>query len=252
MLKRALIGLLLLLMPGFALATDELLADVIATLETPFKAGTPAGDQIRDFQAEFVQKSHIASINRVQRGEGTVRFRFRSAVQEPLSAAQFRWDYRLPSVQEILSDGRTLWVYVPENQQVIESDVSRLNEDQGENPVTFLSGLENLSRDFVIAWSPEQRDDKGNYQLLLKPRKESQLVAQMQVVVSQKAVNQWRQKHKAGSIFPITATLVTDAQGNRTEIEFFKSKMNLNLPADLFTFVIPAGVDRVTPEQMSF
>lgn len=252
MLKRALIGLLLLLVPGFALATDELLADVIATLETPFKAGAPAGDQIRDFQAEFVQKSHVASINRVQRGEGTVRFRFRSAVQEPLAAVQFRWDYRLPSVQEILSDGRTLWVYVPENQQVIESDVSRLNEDQSENPVTFLSGLENLSRDFVIAWGPEQMDDKGNYQLLLRPRKESQLVAQMQVVVSQKAVNQWRQKHKTGSIFPITATLVTDVQGNRTEIEFFKIKMNLNLPADLFTFVVPAGVDRVTPEQMSF
>jgi len=252
MLRSALSVLVVLLLPGLSCAIDANLTDVITALETPFKQSTQPDAQIRDFQAEFVQKSHIASINRVQRGEGTVRFKFLFADRSQSPVAQFRWDYRLPSIQEIISDGRKMWVYLPENRQVIESDILQLDDHQGENPVTFLTGLGNLSRDFNVSWSPDRIDKDGNYQLTLQPRKESQLIQQMKIVVNKEAVSDWRDKGKTGKRFPILATFVTDAQGNQTAIEFLDARVNESLSPDLFIFEIPADVERIKPEQMTF
>lgn len=252
MLKHAFIALILFLLPGLSCATDVNLTDVITTLETPFMRSTQPEARIRDFQAEFVQKSHITSINRVQRGEGAVRFKFLFADQSQSPVAQFRWDYRLPAIQEIISDGRKMWVYLPENRQVIESDIAQLDEQQGENPVTFLSGLGNLSRDFIVSWSPEQIDEGGNYLLTLQPRKESKLIQQMRIVVNKKAVLDWRGQGKTGKNFPILETLVTDVQGNQTAIEFLNVRVNQNLSSEQFLFEIPADVERIKPEQMTF
>lgn len=145
-------SLLLLSVPGIATADEVKLSDVVAALETPFKAETTRSEQISDFSANFFQESLIASIGRTQRGEGTVRFKFDA--EGDTSVAKFFWEYRKPSVQDIISDGLTMWVYMPENRQVIESDLSQINAQQGENPVTFLSGLGNLSRDFPSTGVP--------------------------------------------------------------------------------------------------
>ena len=139
--------LLLCLLPSVAVAANIALSDVIKTLETPFQTtGTGSGGTIDDFQAEFFQESLIASIDRVQRGQGDVSFKFLNQHSDRVPQAMFRWEYRRPSIQEIVSDGRTMWVYLPENSQVIESDITEISLRQGDNPVTFLSGLGNLSR----------------------------------------------------------------------------------------------------------
>jgi len=251
MLKRLLISLLLLYVPILSSAADIKLSDVITALETPFKYQTPADEKIGDFQADFLQQSRIASIGRTQRGEGSVQFKFISSAKQSL--AKFRWEYRKPSVQEIISDGKTLWVYIPENLQVIASDLEKIDAEQGENPVTFLSGLGQLSDDFSIEWNSPRLTDSGDYRLFLTPLNPSQFITQIEIVVSRDAVNIWLKQHKTGEIFPIIATLVTDPSGNRTAIEFQDIKINQQLNDQLFSFVRPPGVELVDPgRQLGF
>ena len=254
MFKRLFMSLFLLsFIPALAGAAETELSDVIVALETPFKGQTKSSERIHDFQADFFQESHIASIGRTQRGQGVVSFKFVPSAGGTSPLAMFRWEYREPSVQEIISDGQIMWVYLPENRQVIESDISQLNAEQGENPVTFLSGLGNLSQDFLINWGSSQKVASGGYLLQLEPRKESQFIQKIEIVVSELAVNRWLKQQKTGDIFPILATLITDPNGNRTAIEFRDVQVNQELADQLFSFERPEGVELVDPgEQMGF
>lgn len=252
MIKKLMISLFFLVLPGVVVAAETTLTDVITALETPFKGETAETERIGDFKAEFTQESHVASINRTQQGAGRVYFRFIPGAGDDEAIAQFRWDYRKPDIQEIISDGRKMWVYLPDNKQVIESDISGLSEQQGENPVTFLSGLGNISKDFQINWGAEKSDQDGNFLLQLIPHQESQLIQQMEVIVNREAVSEWLKSHKTGHIFPILATLVTDQQGNRTFIQFDQIEVNNRLKTDQFIFDKPDDVELVRPEEMSF
>ena len=247
--------LLLCLLPTFAVAANIGLSDVIRTLETPFQVPAAGrGGTIDDFQAEFFQESQIASIDRVQRGQGDVSFKFLTRGSDRVPQAMFRWEYRQPSIQEIVSDGRTLWVYLPENSQVIESDLSEISLHQSDNPVTFLSGLGNLSRDFNIRWAAPGTDRDGNYILELQPRRSSELIQNLQIVVDREAVNDYLQKQQTGRLFPILATRVTDPNGNRTSIEFRDIRVNRNISERFFAFRTPAGAEVVRPtsEQLGY
>lgn len=252
MLKRLIAGFLMLIMPGLCWAGQVSLIDLIETLEVPFKQGTAKEERIRDFSAAFSQESHISSIDRVQRGKGKVRFRFVPASGDVNSQAQFRWDYTEPEVQEIISDGQMMWVYLPDNRQVIASEIQSMAEQQGENPVTFLSGLDNLSHNFKIDWPEGQSDESGHYWLHLMPVKPSSLIDEMDVLVNGKAVSDWRLSRKTGDNFPIVATRVTDSQGNRTVIRFAEVRINNGFDSKPFIFDKPEDVELVRPEQMSF
>ncbi len=244
-------ALLLLFLPGSLLAATVSLSDVIDTLEAPFKPQTRPPQAINDFQAEFFQESHIASIDRVQRGRGDVSFKFLSLRQDQVPLAMFRWEYRQPSIQEIVSDGETLWVYIPENRQVIESDISSVTQRQSENPVTFLTGLGNLSRDFHIRWGAPDHDREGNYILELEPIRTSQMIQSLQIVVDHRAVTE-KLQGISGNYFPILATSVFDPNGNRTTIEFRDIRVNRNISEHFFRFTRPAGVEVVRPTGEEF
>ena len=255
---RPLLILLLLFcfLPGYTFAAVGI-SDVINTLEIPFKStatkdrGT-ATSGVYDFQADFFQESHLASIDRVQRGRGEVSFKFQRVRIAEVPLAMFRWEYREPTIQEIVSDGRTLWVYQPENRQVIESELTQVGGRQSDNPVTFLSGLGNLSRDFNIRWANPNSDRDGNYILELQPRRISQLIQTLQIVVDRDAVRDFVEQSRTGKYFPILATMVTDPNGNRTTIEFHDIRVNRNISERFFHFNRPAGVEVVRPSQEQF
>jgi outer membrane lipoprotein carrier protein len=103
-------------------------------------------------------------------------------------SVKFRWQYDQPTTQEIVSDGETLWVYLPENNQVIQSNIEMVNEARQNDPMTFLTGLGNLSRDFQISWASPNRDIDSNYVLELRPRRVSSLMNRLVIVVDRYAV----------------------------------------------------------------
>jgi outer membrane lipoprotein carrier protein len=241
---------LFVLSAGVCSAEVEL-SDVVATLEAPFKADRPQQQQVLDFSAEFAQESHIASIDRSQKGHGQVSFKFVTCgAERPLSL--FYWTYLQPVPQEIISNGVTLWVYQPDNRQAIASDISQLAET-GDNPVMFLGSLGHLSSDFAIAWAQQAQDESGNYRLSLTPKQSSQMISSMEVLVDHEAVSDWMEHSLSGRVFPVVQTLVYDLGGNSTAIEFDNVQLNQGLDVAQFDFIAPEGVELIdSVEQLQF
>ncbi len=234
------VALVLLAAPTAALA-EVSLERVVQALEAPFGTKGKPG-KIVDFEADFRQESRLATLDRTQRGHGKVAVKFEPASASRAPMAKFRWDYETPEPQQIISDGRTLWVYIPANRQVIESKLD-LSETRPDDPVTFLTGLGNLSRDFHIDWALDRRDVEGNWVLELRPRRPTPLIDTLVVTVRHEALGD------PGAVFPIRSTLLTDPTGNETYIAFAEVRINRGLDAERFRFSIPAGVEVVRPSE---
>jgi outer membrane lipoprotein carrier protein len=285
-------GLSALLCVGLYLANPAVparaddLSNVIHALETPFQSNTAKEFRINDYSADFSQESKIASLDRRQHAAGRVEVLFHYMGAELAPMVKFRWQYEQPTSQEIVSDGTTLWVYVPENNQVIQSEVGLIDQAHQNDPMTFLTGLGNLSRDFRIGWATPKLDKDGNYALELIPQRISPLISRLVIVVDRLAVQAYlnhaaaaegAQKPGQGSAagrdpgqdqnsapafqpakndirFPILATTIYDPNGNSTLIEFSHLKINQGIPDQIFNFVLPEGIQVVRPtgQEMGF
>lgn len=250
MKKTVVLGLTLLaLLPALVSArsdTEVDLSELIKTLETPFKVDAvrkkkPGQSAIIDFRADFLQESLIASLDRAQRGKGEVSVKFDRTESEGVPRTRFRWEYREPNNQEIVSNGKTMWVYLPENSQVIISDLDFSSPSRPNDPVTFLTGLGNLSRDFIISRASPAQDAEENYILELEPRRPSPMIQRMLIVVDRNAVRQAGADSRP--VFPMLSTTVYDPNGNSTSIEFKNVRVNIGLPDSFFQFTPPDGVE---------
>jgi outer membrane lipoprotein carrier protein len=213
-----------------AVAGAAELKDVVATLEQGYGS-------LNDLQADFAQRTTIAALNRNEKGAGEL------FLKRPARApAMFRFDYTKPK-QEIVSNGRTVWYYIPENRQVMTSDLAAMFAGGNSIALAWLTGMGDLSRDFTAAFDGTGRDRKGNYLLDLTPKQANQGVTRLQLTISAEAVDGYLQSGKAVVPFPVLASTVTDAMGNRTAIEFSRVKVNRGLGSGRFTFKIPKGVE---------
>jgi len=269
---RAFISLLLLLqmvITAEAAVTAPVnvgLQDVVDTVEKSYRV-------LSDVTTDFFQRSTMAEKKREMRAEGQM-FLKTAGDSEPL---KFRFDYFRPTTHEIVSNGVTMWMYLPENRQVIQSDVSFVFNPLGFNPdrdraSNFLQGLGRISRDFLTTFSPQGRDIEGNYILELNPRRATATIEKLFIVVQRDAVTLYTLKRMQlgrqltedeflqilnslplGSVqrdqtaYPVLSTTVIDHQGNTTIMEFSNVKTNTRLSDQLFEFTIPAAVEVVRP-----
>jgi outer membrane lipoprotein carrier protein len=226
--------LLMLLLPASpALAADDDLKAVVATLEEGYRL-------LKDLQADFSQKTTITALGHSEKGNGELLLRRPTG-----AAAMFRFDYRKPK-QQIVSDGKQVWFYIPENKQVMVSDLKSMLA-QGGVALNYLTGLGDVSRDFTISLAGNGRDSKGNYFIELVPKKEGQAFAKLQLTIAAAAVDKYRRAGKAEEPFPILSSVIIDQMGNRTQIEYAKVRTNRGIGAERFTFKIPAGVEVIKP-----
>lgn len=183
----------------------------------------------RTIQAEFTQERQVKVLNQILRGSGSVWF------ARPL---KMRWSYREPMESHLVSNGDTLWFYVPELQQAQVMDLRG-------NPVaqrvfeTIALGsgavYEQVARHFEIFALKT-----GNVlNVTLKPRAESRLAG---------SVRQVNLKVNATTMLPMGIS-ITDANHDRTRITFTKVVPNRELDPALFTFIPPDGVQLVAIEQ---
>ncbi len=188
-------------------------------------------------QADFSQKTTIAAVNREQKGSGEV------LLKRPASAtAMFRFNYAKPK-QQIISNGKQVWFYTPENKQVMVNSVAAMFAGGNSIALSYLTGLGHVSRDFDIAFAAEPQDKNGNYQLELTPKKASPVLVKLQLTVSSGAVEQVRTSGEVKNIFPIISSIVHDAGGNRTRIDYSRARVNKGLADGKFNFKIPEGVE---------
>jgi outer membrane lipoprotein carrier protein len=171
-----------------------------------------------DFKANFQQESTLKTLGKKQQAEGVVY------VKKP---GKMRWVFSRPIKQEIISDGKTLWTYRPEEKQVVVSRIIQAFESK--TPSTFLAGLGNLKRDFRARFVQPPAAGK-NYSLELTPVEAQGGLEKLLLVVDPKK-------------YHIVQATVQDAMGNVTQVKFLKSQFNTGLSDDLFTFTPPKGVE---------
>lgn len=176
-----------------------------------------------DLSADFEQTSTVVTLGRTRRKAGTIRF---------LKPGKMRWEYSAPDPQLIISDGSTLWFYRPGQNQVVLQDLGQAFTNQ--TPLLFLFGDGALGEEF--SW--EEKDltvsEKGRYLLEMRPRREAPDLVALALEVRAKD-------------YSVAATVLTDAFGNVTRLEFSGEEENQGLEEGLFTFEIPEGAEVIEP-----
>jgi len=189
-----------------------------------------AYDAIRDFKAHFVQESSIKSwqAEQVQKAEGMVYLK---------KGGKMFWDYQTPTPQQIISDGRQLWFYEPEEKQVMVTTVGEGLQSQVS--ADLLNGKAQLTRDFVVRdiTSPPDRE-VGGYVLELIPRAPQPNLSKIILRADR-------------NTFQIRQTEVYDLFDNLTRITFSRVEIDTRLSDAFFTFIPPPGVASVAPPALS-
>jgi outer membrane lipoprotein carrier protein len=228
----------LLAAPSVARATSDVDAQSLRDLlEAPFQSDASAELRISDFSATFTQQAHIASLNRSKQGHGKVMVRFNGS-----APASFRWDYLEPEKQHIISNGKKLWVYLPESKRVMISDVEQ-HLESGDDPLLFLRSLDNLERHFNLSIPESERSKNGAYLLTLTPKKDSAYVSTLTLHIPEQVVQDDGGKH-----FPLGGVTILDPNGNTTALEFSEVEVNTRPETKRFNFSVPPGVEIVHPD----
>ncbi|TMA19384.1 MAG: outer membrane lipoprotein carrier protein LolA [Deltaproteobacteria bacterium] len=170
----------------------------------------------KDFSARFAQHYTYLAIGRVEDSEGTVQ------VKKP---GFVRWDYDKPDKRTIYVEGKTLWIWRPDDKEVqVKRD---FGGDQLSSAFTFLWGKGDLLKEFKPKSLPAQKDLPKGDVLELKPIKPVPGVEKLLFVVG-----------KDGQVL---ASVVTNAQGDVNQIVFSSAKVDQGLPDSLFHFEPPKG-----------
>ncbi len=193
----------------------QTLEDVVRDLETAYSRMT-------DLRAEFTQTAFNKSLNQTIPAQGTVYLK---------KGGKLRWEYTEPTPQEIVSDGKKLWVYTPSLNQVNVGDAP---EALAGPAGSFLAGLGRLRAEFDVRFlNPAQpKDDGGNWVLDLTPKQPLPTLARLILAVDAKT---WE----------LRTAVVYDQFENTVTMRFAKVAINSSLPDGLFTFVTPKGVATV-------
>src|SRR3989441_1704071 len=193
-------------------ALAQTLDDVVRDVETSYARMT-------DLRAEFTQSAFNKSLNQTIPARGTVYLK---------KGGKLRWEYTEPTPQEIVSDGKKLWVYTPTLNQ---ANVADAPEALAGPAGSFLAGLGRLRTEFQVRFlNPAQpKDTEGNWDLDLAPK---QTLPTMTRLILSLDAKSWE----------IKKAVVHDQFENTVTMRFSKMVVNSGLPERTFTFVAPKGV----------
>lgn len=179
-------------------------------------------DKVRDFSADFVQTYRGGVLRQ------TATERGRLIVKKP---GKMRWEYRDPERKLFVSDGRKLYSYVPEDRQVLVSDVP--DDDHATTPALFLAGKGNLGRDFTVSYAQADEAPAGTTVLKLSPRKTEPEYDWLMLAIDPVSLQ-------------IRMLITVDAQGGRSTFSLTNLKENVGVADKEFAFSIPRGVEVIT------
>jgi outer membrane lipoprotein carrier protein len=204
--------LALLLVATAVPAAAQSLDDVVREIESVYSRMT-------DLRADFTQTAFNKSLNQTIPARGTVYLK---------KGGKLRWEYTEPTPQEIVSDGKKLWVYTPTLNQANVADAP----DALAGPAgSFLAGLGRLRTEFQVRFlNPAQpKDAEGSWALDLTPKQPLPTLTRLILSVDPKS---WE----------IRKAIVHDQFENTVTMRFTKMAVNSGLPEKTFTFVAPKGV----------
>jgi outer membrane lipoprotein carrier protein len=206
----AMVALVLLVAAGPVSAQS--LDDVLREVEGVY-------GRMTDLRADFTQVAFNKSLNQSIPAKGTVYLK---------KGGKLRWEFTEPTPQEIVSDGKKLWVYTPTLNQ---ANVAEAPEALAGPAGSFLAGLGKLRTEFQVRFlNPAQpKDTDGNWVLDLTPKQPLPTLARLILALDPKS---WE----------IKKAVVHDQFENTVTMRFTKMAVNSGLPDRTFTFVAPKGV----------
>ena len=182
-------------------------------------AGVEARYNVPGFTATFDQESILKAMAVTDTASGTL------AVRKP---GKMRWEYQVPDPQTIITDGNDLWVYRPEENQVMVGKAPAFfGKGKGAG---FLSNIKMIRKGFQISQEPET--DPQLYRLTLTPNKSSVDLMEMTLEIAKKN-------------FDLVRIITFNVYGDETRIELKNFNFSKTPPEDLFQFSIPEGADVV-------
>ena len=193
-------------------AAAQSLDDVVREIETVYSRMT-------DLRADFTQNAFNKSLNQTISARGTVYLK---------KGGKLRWEYTEPTPQEIVSDGKKLWVYTPTLNQ---ANVADAPEALAGPAGSFLAGLGRLRSEFQVRFlNPAQpKAAEGSWVLDLTPKQPLPTLTRLILSVD-------------GKSWEVRKAIVHDQFENTVTMRFTKMAVNSGLPERTFTFVAPKGV----------
>lgn len=144
------------------------------------------------------------------------------ALQRP---GKFRWHTDEPMEQLLVSDGKKVWLYDPDLEQVT---IQTLDQRLTHTPALLLSGdVSAISENFEV--SHQEAGEVVDF--TLKPKAKDTLFDSLRLSFRGGVINDMQ---------------MIDGVGQRTNILFQNVKLNEPLKSDLFTFEIPEGTDVIS------
>lgn len=173
--------------------------------------------EVPGFTANFVQVSTIKAMEISDFASGNI------FVKRP---GMMRWEYEKPQKQLIITNGDKLWIYKPEDNQVMLGQApSFFGDGKGAG---FLADIKILRRKFKISFA-KQKDDRY-FILTLVPLEDTIELAEILLSVSK-------------STYTVDKIVTYNSYGDENRIDLIDSRFDVSPDDSLFTFTIPEGVD---------
>jgi outer membrane lipoprotein carrier protein len=176
--------------------------------------------QMSDFNADFVQTDQNP-LNRTQRGSGHLYL---------MKPRKMRWEYQSPDEELFVSDGKTVYFYVPKDHQVNKEAVKETFDER--MPLMFLVGRSNLSNEFSRFEELERKPFlEGTRVIRMYPKRKTDL---KDVVIEVDPAN-----------YQIRRLILDHVDGSQSDFIFSNIRTNTGLKPNYFDFKVPEGVQVV-------
>ena len=215
MIKRAIFCMMIIACLGvnaWALTVSEVIGRVEARYAAP------------DCQADFFQESMLKAMDVTDTARGRVYFK---------KPNRMRWDYESPERYTIVTDGQTLWMYRPDESQVMVGQA--VHYFGGGEGLSFLADIPILRSQFQIRFAPPTGKETpgGCYLLELTPNVPRSNLSYLYLWISK-------------DTFHIVRSKVVNPFGDTTTIKFDNIRFNQHLKSSFFVFEIPDGTEVIT------
>lgn len=199
---------LVVVAPPVHAAGEQTAADVVSGVKAAYK-------DVQSIRADFTQvrKDAVLKTEDKQRGKLSLK-----------RPRKMRFEFVHPKPSLFVTDGRTLWIYNAELNQVIEQpDLGAEGSGMG----ILLDDLSRLDELFEVTLVPEDRGPRLYHTLRLVPRKTGSFKSLELNVTKQK--------------YLLQDLMLVDVMDNVTEMHFTGVRLNQDVPDSEFTFVAPVG-----------
>ncbi len=174
-------------------------------------------DQVTSLESDFIQS---VEDGRGGRDQSSGKFFMQKS-------GLFRWNYSEPFRQEIVSDGKKIWYYDADLNQVT---VRPFKGMLGSAPILLLSGNSRLEEQFYIRMSDGQ---EGRNRIELTPKSRDDGFEK--ILISMEGNN-------------LSEMVLKDHFGQTTRIQFINPRQNSPLAPSTFTFDPPVDADVLETE----